>query len=73
MEIRVGLAKGLQFYADLTELTVTLGSATRSFVSERTRREIGGREEVVSSSGHFTASTTRCETPSTPATAIRTL
>ena len=28
--------KGLQFYTDLTELTVKLGSATRSFVSERT-------------------------------------
>ena len=40
--------KGLQFYTDLTELTVKLGSATRSFVSERTseRQALVGKLEA---------------------------
>jgi hypothetical protein len=40
--------KGLQFYMDLTELTVTLGSATRSFVSKRTseREALVGKLEA---------------------------
>ena len=40
--------KGLQFYTDLTELTVELGSLTDSFVSERTseREALVGRLEA---------------------------
>ncbi|KAF9484066.1 BRO1-domain-containing protein [Pholiota conissans] len=35
MEVRDGLAKGLQFYTELTELTTTLRGHARSFISER--------------------------------------
>ncbi|KAF9531066.1 BRO1-like domain-containing protein [Crepidotus variabilis] len=36
MEVRDGLAKGLQFYNDLTDLTNKLRSSVRSYVAERT-------------------------------------
>ncbi|TFK25431.1 BRO1-domain-containing protein [Coprinopsis marcescibilis] len=35
MEVRDGLAKGLQFYAELTELAKKLGESARSFLKER--------------------------------------
>ena len=43
-----GCRKGLQFYTDLTELMVKLGSETRSFVSERTsqRQALVGKLEA---------------------------
>ncbi|PCH36767.1 BRO1-domain-containing protein [Wolfiporia cocos MD-104 SS10] len=36
MEVRDGLAKGLQFYGELTELTTVLRRNVKSYVSERT-------------------------------------
>ncbi|KAH9903210.1 BRO1-like domain-containing protein [Cubamyces lactineus] len=48
MEVRDGLAKGLQFYTELTELTGVLKRQAESFISERTaeREALASQAEV---------------------------
>ncbi|KIJ16426.1 hypothetical protein PAXINDRAFT_113542 [Paxillus involutus ATCC 200175] len=48
MEVRDGLTKGLQFYSQLTELSATLSSNAKSFVSDRRseRDKLAGQAEV---------------------------
>ncbi|PSR74743.1 hypothetical protein PHLCEN_2v9622 [Hermanssonia centrifuga] len=48
MEVRDGLAKGLQFYNELTELTTTLRRNAKSFLSGRTteRESLAGQAET---------------------------
>ncbi|THH32851.1 hypothetical protein EUX98_g1329 [Antrodiella citrinella] len=62
MEVRDGLAKGLQFYGELTELTATLKKNGKSFISQRTVEREGVRvDESQRQAAHVTYSTEQLE------------